>query len=96
MSFIVILAVDNELTNSQTGEIFIKQTVQIEEQGGSDGTGDCLSIKSGRKIWFNAPASQFTVGQIIPVTWDDLDADYNITEVTTKAGRTILKIDLQG
>jgi hypothetical protein len=94
MSFKVILAVDNELTNSKTKEIFLKQTVQIEEQGGKGGEGDCLSIKSGRKIWFNAPASQFTVGQIIPVTWELLAADYKITTVTTKAGRTILKIDL--
>ena len=94
MAFKVILAQDNTLTNSKTGETFLKQTVQIEEQGGKGGEGDCLSIKSGRKIWFNAPASQFTVGQIIPVTWEQLDADYNITEVTTKNGRTILKINL--
>ena len=51
MAFKVILAQDNTLTNSQTGETFLKQTVQIEEQGGSGGEGDCLSIKSGRKMF---------------------------------------------
>ena len=93
MSFIVTIAQDNELTNSKTGEIFIKQTVQITEQGAS--TGDCLGIKNSRKLWFNARESQFQVGQVIPVTWDDLANDYEITTVTTKAGRTILKIDLE-
>ena len=92
MSFIVTIAQDNQLVNSQTGETFMKQTVQITEQGGSEG--DCLGIKKQRKLWFNAPASQFRVGQVIPVTWDDLAADYEINTVTTKNGRTILKINL--
>lgn len=94
MSFKVIKADNNTLTNSTTGQQFVKQTVKIEEQGGPKGEGDCLSIRSGRVIWFNASASQFEVGQILPLTWADLERDYTIEEVTTKAGHTIRKINL--
>tara|TARA_Y100000004_G_C8784002_1_gene356223 strand:- start:352 stop:633 length:282 start_codon:yes stop_codon:yes gene_type:complete len=93
MSFVVIIAQNNELVNTQTGEIFLKQTICIEEQGGVEG-GDCLNIKSGRRLWFNAKESQFSIGQVIPVTWADLERDYSIKPVTTNSGRTIMKINL--
>ena len=96
MPFIVVEAQDNQLVNSNTGEIFFKQTVCIQECSEEGREGDCLSIKPGRKLWFNCPASQFKLEQKIPVTWEMLNKDYEITPVVTNNGRTIMKIDLQG
>ena len=78
---------NRELVNSQTGECFIKQSVNIVEQSG------CLGIESGKSLWLNAPENTFVQGQEIPVTLAQIEQDYNIVQATTKSGRTIWRVE---
>ena len=80
---------NRELVNSQTGECFIKQSVNIVEQSG------CLGLGSGKSLWLNAPQNKFTEGQELKVTYAQIAEDYNIKEVTTKSGRNNLESGTQ-
>jgi len=85
--FIVKSIENRELVNSTTQETFIKQSVNIVESTG------CLGIGAGKSLWLNALENTFIEGQILDVTYAQIEQDYNVVQVTTKSGHTIWRVE---